>query len=394
MGKVYKIMLVLMILGFIGLIFLEANKPQPLNWSPSYHRNSKIPFGTYILHRELKNHFDVQTLSTPPYEAVNETLEGNYFFINNQLSFDKTELKKMLAWVEKGNTLFLAANHYSQPLLDTLGIEVKTAFNRNSIYSKPLFWLTHKQWATQRYQFERNQNLSYFKIADSLNYPILSEANLIDAEAISMPVYIKIPKGKGQILMHSMPQTLSNYFILSEDNYLYTEKILAYLPATKNLFWDAHYKAEKKTVSSPLYLLFKNKHLKWGYYLLVIGSILYVIFEGKRKQRSIKVIKPHKNQTYAFTQTVAQLFLEEKDYKNIFKKQTEQLYHYIRWDLHIDIPPKKDALFYSKLAIRTAKPEAFVISLFKEIEKINQQNTPSQKSLIALAKKINEFKNS
>lgn len=48
MSKTYKIALGVFFLLLAGLVWLEANEPEPINWSESYSANDKIPLGTYL----------------------------------------------------------------------------------------------------------------------------------------------------------------------------------------------------------------------------------------------------------------------------------------------------------------------------------------------------------
>src|SRR5690606_2354791 len=176
----------------------------------------------------------------------------------------------------------------------------------------------------QAYLFDKDTYHSIFIEIDSLNHTVLGQSQLYSQELVLKNPevnYIAIDHGEGKILLHTTPQTFTNYFILDEDNHKYVTGALAYLPKKKTLYWDEYKKDGGKFQTSPLYILLGNKNLKWAYYFTLLGVLLFIIFEGKRKQRAIPVVKPLENQTYNFTRTIAGLYLDRKDFKQIASKK-------------------------------------------------------------------------
>ena len=74
-----------------------------------------------------------------------------------------------------------------------------------------------------------------------------------------------------------------------------------------------------------------------------------MIFKGKRNQRLIPVITPLKNQTLAFTRTIANMYYEKSDHKNIATHKINYFLEYIRITHRLSTL-KIDASFYEKLA--------------------------------------------
>ena len=146
MTKLQKIV-VFTLLGLVSLlVYVEATKPQPINWFQSYSRVDKIPFGTYVLHDLLSEKVagNFIEINRPPFEAVSDSaLQGTYFFVNNYVGINGDEMDRLLSWVEEGNTLFIASHGYSYELEDTLSLETTTVYNINAIGSQPLLELTN-----------------------------------------------------------------------------------------------------------------------------------------------------------------------------------------------------------------------------------------------------------
>ena len=118
----YKILAGILILAVTLLIAAEATKPEPINWFPSYGKIDKIPFGTYIFYDQLSSIVDkdrLEEVNIPPFEFIDSTKTGTYFFLNSSVYNDEAEAQKLLEWVASGNTLFIAANTVSKTPLNT-----------------------------------------------------------------------------------------------------------------------------------------------------------------------------------------------------------------------------------------------------------------------------------
>ena len=126
--------------------------------------------------------------------------------------------------------------------------------------------------------------------------------------------------------------------------------------------------------------------------MALIGVLFFVIFEGKRKQRSIKVLTPLKNQTLAFTRTIANMYYEHQDHKNLAEFKISYLLEFIRTKLHIPTTTIDDT-FYKFVALRSGNTFEEVEKLFKFCDEIHLNNQISMDELIKLNKMIEKFKN-
>ena len=60
MPKSLKIYIFLLVLILIGIIWADATKEKPIDWSESYSLNMKSPFGLYVFNEEHKSFFNAQ----------------------------------------------------------------------------------------------------------------------------------------------------------------------------------------------------------------------------------------------------------------------------------------------------------------------------------------------
>lgn len=397
MSKAYKITLALLVLLLVFLTWLEANEPQEINWSPSYAALDKIPLGTKVLFENLKEQdLELKEVNVPPFEFLEDTtVTGTYFFLNNGLGFDQHELKKIFSWVAKGNTAFFIAEGFSQNLLDTLNLKMETLVPQKGISSKPLLNLKNPALkSSQPFLFDKETYQDIFIVADSLPKDILGVTQLKkDSAEITAPKvnFLRDTVGKGLVYLHSTPKAFSNYFLLQDTNTEYIEKVLAYLPAQKTVYWDHYYKTGKTFYTSPLFVILNSKPLRWAYYFVIIGSILFIFFEGKRKQRSIPVVKPLRNQTLDFTRTIAGLYLDREDYSSIASKKITLFLEHVRTHYRVQTANVNES-FYEQLAALSDNSKEDVKELWQLMHRLENKESVSKQELLQLNKAIEAFK--
>ncbi|MCF6348693.1 MAG: DUF4350 domain-containing protein [Flavobacteriaceae bacterium] len=395
MNKKTKIYLGLFSLLLISIIYMESVKPKPINWFPSYVGKHKIPYGTYVLRSELENIFSttkIDDVKIPPYLFLQDsTKQGTYVFIDDAINFGEDEFNKLLQFVRRGNDIFISTHGIT---IDTLNIETEGIFS-TAIEQTPFFKLMNRNLSSKEFKFDREfQNTSFVKI-DTASTIVLGKTGYVNqnekrvAEGVN---FLKQPYGKGNFYLHTFPEAFTNYFILKSSNNQYTASVLSYLDDSKPIFLDAYYKTGKSRITSPMHYLLSSKSLKWAYYIALIGILFFVIFEGKRKQRYIPIIIPLKNQTLAFTRTIANMYYEKSEHKNIAEHKISYLLEYIRTKLHVPTITINDQ-FYTYVVSRSSIDKEKVISLFNYIDQVHLKNTITKEELIKLNTLIEEFKN-
>lgn len=398
MEKRYKIGLGVFLVLLAGLVFMEANKPTPVNWNPSYAHIDKIPLGSYVFFDQLTRKYPetIQETRKPPFEFLNDsTISGTYFFLNRSIGFGEAELEKLLAWTAKGNTVFISANNLGRKLLDTLHLETKMAVSLNTLKSEPLLnFVNPNLKVDSSYHYVHNTDLIYFTQIDTAAQTVLGVADLYEGSLAAKEAqvnFIKAPFGKGRIFIHLFPEAFGNYFMLLKNNHEYAEKAMAYINFDKPVYWDGYYKIGNPFQTSPLYILLGNKYLKWAYYFVLTAAFLFVLFEGKRKQKSIKIVPPLQNKTHDFTRTVAGMYLAEKDHKTIAEKQINLFLNYSRTQWRVNTEQLNDE-FLKNLSERSGNSKEETQDLFKYIAFVQGKQQLNKNELIKLNTQITNFK--
>ena len=389
--KIYVVAFVLLILGYL---YLESTKKQPINWFPSYAEKHKIPYGTYVLSQELSNLFpstEIKTIDIPPYiYLADSTRFGTYFFVDESLNFGDAEFFRLMKFVERGNDVFISTHGMH---IDTLNFETERLLSKN-LDEKVFFKLINKAFKGKEYSFDRSFENQVFTKIDTLNTTVLGitgYVNAIEERAEEGINFVKFKFGNGYFYFHTFPEVFTNYSILNASNQQHTADILSYLREDAPILWDEYYKTGKSRITSPIKYLLSSKYLKWAYYMALIGILFFIIFEGKRKQRSIPIITPLKNQTLAFTRTIANMYFEKQEHKNIAEHKISYLLEFIRTKLYIPTT-SIDATFYEYVASRSGNSLEDVEKLFKFCDQIHLRNEITDEELVRLNKMIEKFK--
>ena len=192
-------------------------------------------------------------------------------------------------------------------------------------------------------------------------------------------------------LFSHFSEAFTNYFILKDDNHEYVSSILSYINENEPILWDSYYKTGKSKVISEMHYLLKNRSFKWAYRFAIIGLLIFIFFEGKRKQRVVPIITPPKNQSLAFTRTIANMYYENGENKALAEHKITYFLSYVREHFQIDTLSLSED-FNKKLAVKSNQSETEVLKLMRLIKKIQEQNQISKEDLLDLNNRIENFK--
>lgn len=383
------------------LLFISCKKT---NWQENFREKEKSPFGTYVLFNEAKELFDtkeVHYLKENVYDYLYHNFEededfGNYICIKSSAyRLNETGLNDLLSSVYNGSNLFLSLNYFSEFLKETLEITTnnldKNVFTPSKLKAlEGKFTLENEAFKEQTYTFDRNIRRHYFLTYNEKNTIVLGKTE-IDGEKV--PNFIKIYHGKGAVYLHTNPIVFTNYYLLN-GNEEYVEQLLSYLPL-KNVLWDPQIKSSKLSKNndnkeSIFNFFLQHPTLKWFLFVSLFGLLLFMIFNARRKQRPIPIIEPLKNSTVEFTHTIANLYLKEKDHKNLVDKKIIYFLEKIRTKYLISTS-NLNSQFIERLALKSGNNIANTKYLINTIITLNNKSECSEEELIVLNKMIENF---
>lgn len=349
MNKTFKIYGILFIIIAILLALLELNKKEVLDWRKNFDTTKKTPFGLYIFNNEidhlLKN--KVKRIKESPYgyfETKKQYEPQNILIIKKEI--DNTSWEKIIQQVEQGSDVIYINNQ-----IDIPEDHLEMSKHYYNIYSDTitLKFTDKKLYADSIILDKLPSNRGLGKLYDKeeiLGYSTSKEED-------KLATFIKIKKGKGNIFLHIEPLFLTNYYLLKPKTKKYVEGVFSHFQDRETIWFVED---STHTVSlSPLRVILANPSLKYAWWLLLTGLLLFLFFNAKRKQRIIPVIEPARNKSVEFIRSVGNLYLQEGDFHNMMAKKAQYFLHKVRTDLMIDTQIL-DENFSHKLHIKTGKP--------------------------------------
>jgi hypothetical protein len=240
-------------------------------------------------------------------------------------------------------------------LADSLKIELKTDFQ---YADSTLAWMANKNVSSKKYYLKESLE-TYFSKIDTSNTTVLGyQGNNQNKKRVN---FIKVPHVNGYFYLHTQPVAFTNFNLLKKDNFQYTENVLSYIPKG-DVFWYTKTQNNESISDSPLRYIMSQPALKWAWYLFLIGLLIFIIFNAKRKQRIVPILKPLPNLTLDFTKTIGNLYYQEGDHDNIIDKKIIYFLERIRNEYLIDTT-KLDDEFIKKLHHKSGKEVSDITEL-------------------------------
>lgn len=367
------------------LLVIELVRPHPINWNPSFSRDDKIPYGSFILYDVLPQLFPQQNVApvdVTVYEALGQLDDstGNYIFINTTFEPDKYDTEKLLDFASQGGSVFVSAEQIAGDFADTLGIE--TGYSFASVSDTVAFRLTNPA-LTARAQMRQYGATASFNVFDT------TAATVLGMDTEKNTNFIRMPFGNGTVYLHTMPILFTNYNILHKQNNSYVYEALSYLPVQRTL-WDEYYKAGRTEIRHPLRYILNNPQLGWAWRVLLVAVILFMIFEAKRKQRVIPVVAPPANATLEFVTMVGRLYYQHGDLRNIADKKIIYFLEYVRTRLTVQTTNFNDE-FIETVAARSGLDPEEVRGLVDTIRLVQSKRQIDESELALLNERIELF---
>lgn len=380
-------------IALLAIVVTELVRPKPIDWRASYTSFDKIPFGGFVFFKEAPSLFsnsEIKKVDQDPYEFLKDSTYSQnsaYVFINDEVFLDKRQVEVVLKYAESGNTVFISSRSVGYILRDTLKLFTSTNYNILEEELRPKFFnKSLKQDSVPT--FKKGVFKSTFTKIDTLKTTALGYFDTKKPKLEELN-YIKVKFGKGQFLLHNIPEAFSNYYLL-KDNEQYAANVLSYIDADE-IYWDDYIKSGRKVITSPMRFILNQEPLTWAYYVLIGGLLIFVLFKGKREQRVVEVIEPLENTSVEFTKTIGDLYFQHKDYSNIIAKKITYFLETLRSKYYISTNEISED-FIKKLALKSDNSLEKTQELMLLIRHLKEKSVHSESDLLELNKKIEAFR--
>ena len=410
MGKFISYLLIIFLLSGANLGCRQYYHVFP-SLKESYRKTDKQPFGAFIAYKDFglfyNNRF-VETVTDPfdvEWQRIKDYSDGKnysvYFLIAKNLVLTYSEVKAFIDYVQAGNDLFISADYVDNKFLEN--IHCNTERMGEIIYETK--GLMHRTKVSMYFGDDiktSSYSYYYYPFLNSLSGYDTSSTKVLGVNEMNSPNYVILFSGKGRIYLHVAPRVFSNYFLLTDDNYKYFENMISYLRSDpKNIYWDEYYKytnsndkrnnnGNNNNNFSSLRVIMKNPPLEWAFWLTFSGLLIFILFNIKRKQRIIKVIRPNVNTTVTFSETVGRLYFQKKENYHLAEKMITYFYEHIRNKFFISTAIINDE-FLNILSGKSGLPAKQVIKLFALIETIQKEGKADDEKLLELNSEIENF---
>ncbi len=346
MNKTFKIYAVIFIIVMVILALLEVNKKETIDWRKNFDIHEKSPFGLFVFDNEAKNLFknNLTKIEQAPYEYYSQRKKEIHNIIVIENEIDRASWNKILDQISKGSDAMLMVSRMPKEISDSIGYyDSEISFEEENVLK-----LTDKKYQNDFItldKFPSGRGFSFIKPGIEVLGKTVEDKNTDQAN------FIKVKFGKGNIYVHSEPLFLTNYYLLKPGSVKYAQDVFSYLQDKETLWFI---KSNSNTSRFFMRFVLANPALKYAWWVLLGGLVLFIFFNAKRKQRIVPVIEPLRNTSLDFVKSIGNLYLQEGDFHDMMAKKAQYFLNKVRMDLLIDTQ-NLDMEFAKKLQLKTGK---------------------------------------
>ncbi len=405
--------MVLFSLFFEGVACNFQNQKKLPSLNETYRRTDKLPFGSFVAYQKMKSIFhDYSMLIVDkPFDVTWNDMKqfsqkdkySLYVLVAKNLILTDDEVIAMINYVSEGNDIFISADYVDAKLLENIFCTV----DRKQEIKEEAQGKMHETQVSMYFGPKIKSNkygYYYYPFLNSISAFQPEFTKILGVNEENKPNYALFFLGKGRVYLHVAPRVFSNYFLLTDNNFQYFENMISYLRLEpERIFWDEYYKNVSKSRAraninkirdkkfSSLSVIMKNPALLWAFSIGFAGLMVYLLFNIKRKQRIIGVVKPNSNATVSFTETIGRLYFQQHDNHHIAEKMITYFYEYIRnrYFINTSVINKE---FINSLAGKSGVSKSETEELFLLVRNIQSRDEIRDEELQELNSKIENFK--
>jgi len=327
------IVVVIFIVAFFVIRFFLVQDQLEHDWSQTQSLRSEEPYGQSLLLELLEEASggDLYEATGPLVDTlplVEDTL--NYLYLDREFYYDSAEIAHLMEFVQIGNKAFFVFDYIPWWMNNALGLDYSAI--DDYYYDSTL------QVEINFADSQLIRDSAYLYSALHADTPIVAYWNYFDYNTFydSMMVYdfakpigtieggvnfASFQYGKGTIFIHVEGRLFSNVYLAQKDGFEYASKAMSVLD-NKPIFIDHynshfHYSDENAQPPSvsPLKFIFAQPTLRYAWYALLVGVLLFVLFRSKRQQRIIPIIPSPDNTSIEFAKALGTLYYQSNSPK-------------------------------------------------------------------------------
>ena len=373
----------------------KGNNPEPYfsssKWSSAPRLGSKDPYGLYVFEQLLISSGKFTTFNDIyDYRLMDSILLNQdqlFMFVGHQFAITETESNDLLNSVSKGNELFISANRFPPHFLNHL-------FNRKdlSFYAEDsVIFSTPKNDYSMYFLYEKDTLGAIWRV-----FPAIPPGVNILSSINSSPNYIAYPYGKGVVYLHANVLAFQNFQLLRPQGKDYMKEAIQPLKHP-NIQWLAYadyvpYVQEPEEMngetSSLLARVFEYTSLRWAFFIITIGLLLFFLFRSKREQPVVPIHKETNNAGMSFVDTIAGLYFAENNPARIRKILLRNFYTAVQDHFFMDLSKR---LSDKTLQVLSEKSKVNFNHIKQLVDELESKEKLSKQGLFSLHNKLRDF---
>ncbi|MCB0431315.1 MAG: DUF4350 domain-containing protein [Flavobacteriales bacterium] len=364
------------------VLFIRQFTPK-YQWHESYDDTANQPYATKVLHEWIKKDYTVRDVQNVTRDVDTSACNTSYVFIGYSYFTDSLATDRLLSYVNKGNDVFLATNTYPEEFLRHVFGDLPSD---QILYSAERDTSIDIRFTDAAYRHEKSCRFTHLEISRPVyydwNYIEFDDFTEFISESYPIEIlgkfknrqfvnFVRLPYGKGYIYLHTNPIIFTNYHLLTEDGFRYTERVLGYLKSDR-IYWDriSHNPSDNSgdatNTTNPLRFLFSHRSLKTGWYMTCGLILLYLFFGSKRRQRVIPILPANNNASIEYAKAVGTLYFQQGSPKLMAEEIILLFNNYLRNRYRIDTKLERKPLV-EQVATRSGLSVKDVDRIYKHL---------------------------
>lgn len=404
------IVITVLLLG-MGYWLIGRGKKLKHVWAENYKVESKEPFGTEFIFKMLEHrHPSAKVVKKHISEVLNDTVNyktgNNYVFIGADIYMNEADRSALFEFVGRGNNAFIASRSVPDEIMEELyagecGEWTALHTIRDTTSTFNFFKETLRHPTGYKYAY-RNADLPA-----SYGWQLINGSYFCDSSTSFAAIgymdsfyvnYAGIPYQGGKFYIHTAPIAFSNYFMRDSSAVAYADVVFSHI-SDGPILWDEYSKIYKyksnnddggQDNQTPLSYILSQTSLRYAWYLLIAGAILYLVFMARRRQRIIDVIEPNTNTSLAYISTISTLYLSHANHIAIAHHKMKYFNTFTRTKYGIALHSEDDEQVM-KLAHKSNIPARDIKNILKQYARIAKLNEINEDTLISFHRELEHF---
>jgi len=404
-----------------GAFYLYLSIPKVSRWDENLDTKLKEPYSLDFAERLLLDANKRNSKRINSSDDLGEELgafsgieKAIYFYLGDKYNLTSAECKALMDFVQNGNTAFISARYWPngnsldsfkdntfKPLFDLIepqygGLSMPGGLNVGLAGFKEKYNFTKYRPNTHR---DTSQIWSSFIDLTPAKWDGIDDFEVLGRHELGSN-FIRIRTGEGYFYMHCNPLLFSNYFLKEENGYNYYKDVLSFIPEGNTILYDDNSRYAKSEDPNrnrtkdfyPLEIIMQNRAL-YAFVMTLAGLFLiFIVFNAKRKQRTIPLLPDNSNTSIEFSKTIGSLYLQSGNNKKIVEKKMKMFKFFILNKYGIATANTNEQNL-KVIAVKSGLAIGFIKEIFREFEIIMEKSNIGAEELMSFHNRLEIFYN-